>query len=388
MIEREILGTVFQIQCTHSALLDYTDAFLDAYRPNCQSTAACPLRFLSLKLIPDQPRAVTSADGQSVAVHRTKHPYWTFSGVLLETSPRVMVWPTKGLEIRLDLPHIEIRASSRLSTAAAGEAVFHAMRGIALALRSSGPMFHAAVVQFGGRGIAFSGDSLAGKTTLFVETVVRLGAAPVSNDRCVIQQQGGGIQAISWPSYSSYCEGTLRAYPELARAALDYETGDCAYRTQRWPAQLENSFRKDRKRIYPMRWFVQATGVFYEHATELAAIALSRLTTREGPISWRELDPASSEVAARLHEQVFVGDDPAFLPWHGIHRDEAADAAELERFFGELSGTGVRVFELDVPVARIADVRHFIEEACRAPGAHGDVPAPGQVSACLTQLST
>jgi hypothetical protein len=337
----DILGVGVNVAAGATGDLTVSSAFMDAYGPEPRTP---PVRRLDVEVfrssLPD------SRNGLSVPIHRTKHPYWTFDGTILSERPRSVAWPGRKVVCTVREGSLEIMVAGDVKAAFASESVFHAIRSVALPPRAAGAMLHASAIVANGRAILFGGDVLAGKTTLMTEAVLRHHAIPLANDRVLLApDQRGEVTVSSWPSYASYCEGTLLRYPELTRAALAYEQPDCPYRTQTWPAALERTYDKNRKRIYPMGWFADAANRRYAPRAPLGALVFPVLTLDGSPSCLRRL--RSEEGAERLRNLVFLYPDPAFRPWHGIAPSEPPVAPAEVRDL--LRQADVPIFELVVP---------------------------------------
>lgn len=346
-----------------SAVLAYSHAFVDAYVPWSGGADG-----------PDGPRssipvevhlgALPATGGRRVGVHASKHPYWTFDATVgLEDG--VTVWPRGiAVAIRDGGQRIEVTVGPDTSAARAGESLFHALRGVALYQRRAahGSLLHASAVVLDGRAVAFTGSAGAGKTSLLTELVRSGAAAPLSNDRIRISHTGP-LTASTWPSYASYCEGTLRTVPELHTAALAWEAGD-PLRTQQWGTDLAMSFQKSHKRVYPMTWFTDAVGSRFEHAAPLDLLVVSRLDPAAEERHVRRLDPDAPAdrrlLLDLLADNRFDHLEPSFLPWHGLPLPTPAldDAEVLDRF----TATGTPIVSLTLGPGHLRDLAHHLEE--------------------------
>lgn len=345
----QIVGVRFDIEHCESELLRYTFAFMDAYE---SASTTVPVFRVAVdisrcELVPLQ------ASARTVPIHRSKHRYWTFDGHLVREQPRIVRWTTRGIQCTVEESgrRLGIEVDHKTDATFAGEAIFHAMRGIALVRRMPGAMLHASSVVVGGRAIAFTGDVLAGKTSLLTAAVMQHGAQPLANDRVVLREHIGKMYAMSWPSYASYCEGTLLAFPRLASASLAYESEESGYRTQRWSTPLTRSFVKNQKRIYPMKWFTAATECSFCHEAPLAAVVFSHVSPevhrwRLEVFNLHEAD-VRADLANRFLGLLFTGEDESFLPWHEIR----VPASETRGWalVNALYEQEVPVFELQAP---------------------------------------
>jgi hypothetical protein len=327
----QMLGVRFCIDVGHSQrVLEYVDSFMGAYDGRDQDDQP-EHRTIHVSIVrgavPDCPPTVAS-----VPVHRSKHAYWTFDGRVLSTSPPFVSWPTRGVAVRLDrdVRHVEVVTTGN-DHRFDGESIFHVLRSLTLYLRAPGRwLLHASAVCREGRCYAFTGDAFAGKTTLFTEAVLRGRATPVANDRVSI---GPALDVLSWPSYASYCEGTLLRYPELVAAALAYESERCPFRTQRWSGPLSSSFSKFKKRIYPMAWFAAAADRKYRRHAPLGALFLSKVDQSARSPSLRRMDLSAAADRALFLNAVTAGsfesEEPSFMPWHGLDRPRGSASEDL-----------------------------------------------------------
>ncbi|MDR7152044.1 hypothetical protein J2W49_004020 [Hydrogenophaga palleronii] len=206
------------------------------------------------------------------------------------------------------------------------ELVFHAARNLALWRRDArfSCMLHASAVIVHGAAWLFLGNKGAGKSTLFIDSVLRHGATPLSNDR-VLLDSFDGRTIWSWPSYLSYCEGTILDYPELGQvfdAALEGVEPPSARLYRR-------SYEQAHKRIVPPFHFNEVLGRHYARSAPIAGVVCAQLQPGHADgltvISTRRTSQmAISEIA----DAVFSGDDPDFPAWHGVRSSIDANAVE------------------------------------------------------------
>jgi|JI6StandDraft_1071083.scaffolds.fasta_scaffold23722_4 hypothetical protein len=351
----DLLDIGFDLEAECSEDIAYIGAFMDAYlepsRLPCSERFTVKVQRESVPVIP--------LPGSVIPIHRTKHPYWSFDGVLEHVRPRTVAWPSRGVRFEVDSErrHIVAAIGSDTDSVMAGEAVFHAMRGIALACRRTGSLIHASAVVSNGRAIAFSGDVMAGKTTLLAEAAFRLGLSPLTNDRLLIADSGGACLSHSWPSYASFCEGTLLNFPALARAAQAYEEGHGGYTTVRWPAPLRPVFNKTCKRFYPMRWLVDAGVPCFAASAPLHAVVFVRLIPGAGEATWELIE--SNALSQQLRAVLFPPSDHSFLPWHGLGPNSVL--ADPDGLAGLLIGHSVSAWRLSIPID-LADFPSFLDE--------------------------
>jgi hypothetical protein len=358
-----ILDTRFTATSAEPRLLDYSRAFMEAYAADEEPLPAAQEIALSVERA-----AVDGGPGRTVPVHRSKHGYWTFPGVVVGERPRRVVWPSRGVMVSFCREHgsLDVAVGADTPAAVAGEAVFHACRSLALYLRraEAGLLVHASAVTVDGAAVIFTGDVMAGKTTVMTEAVLRHGAVPLSNDRVWLRPEDPP-QAVSWPSYASFCEGTLLNYPPLAEAALRYEDPAYPHRTQTWPWPLRPVFAKDSKRTYPMMWFAEAAGVRFLPRAPLGAVVLTRCAPDAASAEPEPIDLRSGSGRARLTaalaSQVFDTAEPSFLPWHGLPLPRGAPA--VTRIVDQLGAAGVAAFALTVNPSDLTPIKELLWKA-------------------------
>ena len=343
-----LLGVAFELTAERAADLDYVHAFVDAY----DEADVGPDRRVAVRVVREPPPAVS--EGEEVWVHRSKHGYWNFRGSADFGPPRVVAWHGKGVAVTVPDPldAVTVAADPGLSPARAGEATFHVCRSLALYLRDAGRgnLLHASAVECAGRAVLFVGGVNAGKTTLALESVLRHGCRPLANDR-VLATAEAAPAVVSWPSYCSYAEGTLLRYPQLHAAALAYEREECRYRTQRWGPSLAPRYTKDSKRVYPMVWFTDATGIRYRRRAPLGLLLHVRVSPEIPEPVLEPVRPDDDEaragLLAMLAEESFDTVEPSFYPWHGLARPRGAPP--LDDFVRRVDAAGVPVYRLELP---------------------------------------
>lgn len=316
-----LLDTEFSLIADDPGVFDYIICFMGAYEDGSYIESKNRVRFnIHAGVVPE------SIGGRKIKIHTSKHQYWNFYGECSEEDgKRLVLWPERGVIMLLDAaaPNVEFVYSAERGCAVAGEALFHAARGLALYMRdSSGANFiHSSGVEIGGKGVFFTGTVSAGKTTLLLECVAKLGAIPVTNDRVFIKSGDAGVTAYSWPSYSSFCEGTILNYNELTRGALKYQNDPkCRYRTVNWDGPLKYVFDKEHKRAYPMIWFYDCFGKKYIKKSGVDIIFLSRLDMGCVRDDITQLDYRKDReyILSCLTSQSLDGTEPSFKPWHGM----------------------------------------------------------------------
>lgn len=340
-----ILGTLFTLEADRPERLRYVHAFIGAYDRSIEETitADASIRVREGDL---------PAGGQMrvAPVHRSKHPYWNFDAHWMDAGA-IATWPARGIAVRLSASGASVVVPRRTSEATAGEAVFHVCRSLALYRRraSSGNFLHASAANIRGRAVLFCGQSSSGKTTLLTQAVARSGAHPMANDRVVVSRRPG-LDVTSWPSYASYCEGTLLDYAPLRAAAERYERSDCPHRTLSWPHPLRPLYDKQSKRIYPMGWLADAFDVRYTRCAALGALIFPTISS-SGPhvvTRWQLDDPATrGRLAHELDRLSFDRVEPSFLPWHGLSVPQGAPA--VANLVDRLHAAHIPVYSLTCP---------------------------------------
>lgn len=340
-MELAILGTRFVVDAGRPGWLAVTRAFEDAYEhaqlPASRRTAVTIRR-----------SAMPSGGLRSIPVHRSKHRHWTFDGAVQQERPRRVTWPERGVavDVEPDLSALRVDVADGVDDAFASEAAYHALRGVALYARdtANARLVHAGAV-IGRRGaVLFVGGSFSGKTTAATECVLRHGARPLANDRVQLVAGASGVDALSWPSYASFCEGTLRRYDALRRAARAYEVTPPPYRTLRWSADLADAFHRESKRIYPQGWYADAVGARFARRAPVTAIVFVRLDPHVAApsIETIEADDGADPLAALLDEHAFDAAEPSFMPWHGIAATHDAGGAVAVARAARSAGVAVR----------------------------------------------
>lgn len=362
MSQISILGVRLSIATGEARLLDYLCAFMDAYEQEPGDIR--PDKHVCLTVRRD---ALNAPERHTVVgVHRSKHAYWNFDAELHENSQRLVTWRSKGIEVELrdGALDVNVTVDPAVDHVQAGEALFHICRSLALYHRAGyrGNLLHASAVAFDDACVAFTGDVSAGKTTLLTESVFRYGARPLANDRVLVTADERPV-AVSWPSYSSFCEGTLLNYPPLAAAAAAYEDDGCPFRTQKWERPLAPLFDKESKRVYPMSWFSEAAGVKFVRTRPLRVLVLSRLDPACAAPEVRRINLSDAgergRVAAALRPCTFDLKEPSFLPWHGLTLP--AGAPELPNLIGRLHQAGVAVFDFHIGVGDLELLEELFE---------------------------
>lgn len=367
-----LLGVRLELETQDAEALQFVDAFLAAYDGHDGGSSANVKLRARLRRAHVPERFV----GEPVEVHRSpSQPEWNFDGRRRTEGGRVVVaWPTRSALVEWDSASstMDVTVSPSESSSAAGEAFFHACRSVALSLRPPhlGALLHAGAVAGPDGAVAFSGDPLAGKTTLMIASVLNHDLQPLSNDRLLVTF-GVTPQAVSFPGYFSCCEGTLLAHEPLARAANAFESPANPLRTMPREEALRCEFTKRRKRMYPMAWFAEAVGRRYAYAAPLRALVLPRVVAGTRGHRLQRLDLANRLHTEALHgiltRNVFGPDDPSFRPWHGLRPPDGQAAAR--RLLETLRLAGVPVYRLRTDPHRLDGLAELLAETTMAASA-------------------
>lgn len=267
-----------------------------------------------------------------IAFHcSANYPHWNITG---HGRPGRLVLAPYGIELGFDVEHGLTVWSCDPPDPRAAELVFHAARGLALAAGSSGRsvMLHASAVVIAGRALLFAGTKGAGKSTLFIEALTAAGADPLANDRVTLRLDRGAV-VESWPSYASYCEGTIADYPALRAAFLAYERSAISAGLTRWGDRFEPDYTQARKRIVPPRFLVESLGRRYQLAAPLGALVMARADPACAGLELARARTTAQLADAELAAIVFGDDDADFPRWHGLaaRRTGAPDRWQLLR---------------------------------------------------------
>ena len=223
-------------------------------------------------------------------------------------------------------------------------------RNLAVYWRSgtNGTFLHASGIVLDRAAFLFVGPRGAGKTTVLLESTLRMGAQPLSNDRVHVSADDAPI-ARSWPGYLTLFEGTMLRHPRLLEAARRYEL-DESFRTASWPDEPTASFDRADKRIYPMQWFSTALGRRYVASAPLGALVLLSSAAAGQPSHCEPLDLGISAtreaVIAVLNTESFDHEEDDFLAWHGLPLP--SDAPTARSLVQRLHTAGVRIYGLRV----------------------------------------
>jgi len=310
----------------------YFEAFASDYAGATATTpprASWPIRIAA----GEPPRPDDAAGDGPIDFHRSaNYRHWSLTG---HGRPGRLALAAYGLTLAFDPDRGLTVWSSDPPSARAAELVFHAARGLALAVGSGGQslMLHASAAVLGGRAILFAGTKGAGKSTLFIEAVTAAGATPLANDRVTLRLDAAAI-AESWPSYASYCEGTIADYPALGAAFLGYERSAWSAGLVRWGDGFERDYTQARKRIVPPRFLVESLGRRYAFTAPAAALVMARAEVLPGAAFRARQGRTTAQLTDDELAGIVFGDDDADFPrWHGLpaRRGEMAARTTLLR---------------------------------------------------------
>lgn len=339
--EYTLLDTHFTVEVFTRWILRHSDEFMRAYRdPYEHSTAEINVVKIQQVDYPGEPEGEESARRP---VHRSKHPRWSFDAVTHNATPQWWHWEERGFCVRRvndDSRSIsedtepdtwQFGIKPNVEPAVVSESLFHLLRSIAIYKRSrrNSHFLHASgvVSPNTGKAVLFTGSVSAGKTTLMTHAVLKANALPLTNDRAWVLCEGSNEvcpQIVSWPSYASYCEGTLLNDDRLRSGAVAFEEQNSILRVTKNDRPLQNRFDKDAKRIYPMGWFSDIANCKYETEAPLATISISQVDPYTTRSTLRELNPAGSQadramILTAIETEQFDSSEPSFRDWHGMH---------------------------------------------------------------------
>jgi hypothetical protein len=128
-----VLGVEFGIEADSPGVVDYTQAFLDAYADHANGEKQLRRRSVTLR-VKRQPEPVAPDRGVVVPIHRSKHAYWSLEGRVLSDQPRVVAWPSRRISVSLteDASEVDVFLHDEMDQRLAGESVFHVLRSLAL----------------------------------------------------------------------------------------------------------------------------------------------------------------------------------------------------------------------------------------------------------------
>lgn len=313
----QILEVDLTIEGDDDGWLSYFDDFASDY----ESAVRCPVvRRWTIRVDADGSfsSSGTAPAAGSVLFHRsTNYPHWNLTAW---GQPGRFSLREYGLHLSFDANDgLRVQSAAPVQARAA-ELVFHAARGLALAVGTSGQslMLHASAVAIGGRALLFAGTKGAGKSTIFIDAVTHLGAVPLANDRVTLRC-GDATHVESWPSYLSYCEGTIMDYPELERAFLAYESSPRSEGLMRWGRIFTRSYTQHYKRIIPTCFLVESLKRRYAFAAPVGALVLPQADiTAVEPLHTRCERSTQQLTDEEVSAIVFGDEDMDFPRWHGL----------------------------------------------------------------------
>lgn len=340
----QILDTLFRIDSSAEPWSRFFDRFSGAYEADTTLPPPASEIDLCIELVSETrlDRVLEGLGRGLSAFHSSKnYEHWSISGHGRAGAIALRQYGL-GFEFRGGVLRAIV---SRRSSQRAPELIFHAARSIALCLRSSpfDVMLHAsAIVLPGGGAVLFAGGKGSGKSTLFAEMVIRGRCKPLANDRVFLT--AGSADLWSWPSYLSYCEGTILDYPPLRTAFDAYEAEAQQHGCRIWGTAYRAIYSQTAKRIVPPYYLQSGVQSRYAcHATASTLVIPYASTTLSAPFTVvRECD-ASELSLAQLKQFCFLGPDPDFPPWHGI---PAGGVASVRRVSDEIRASGMRVVEI------------------------------------------
>lgn len=360
----KLLDTVFEFQADKEDVLDYIDYFMDSYGEIGNKIEEKNLVKVQVAAgnVPEH-----LENSETVKVHTTKHPYWNFSGEYTEKQEgRTVLWPTRNILITLDssATNIAVIYCAKEKAVFVGEAIFHMMRGIALYKRdnTNANFLHASGVIVNQKGFLFTGAVSAGKTTLLLEGIAKYGATPLTNDRIFLKCDEDEVRGYSWPSYASFCEGTILQYPGLTEGANTYQKDEnYKYRTIDFPGELKEAYDKGSKRIYPMMFMCDWLSTKFVNSSKIHTVFISKLDINAEKMKIKELskDEDYDFIYQSLESQLFDSREPSFMPWHGLKlRDGCTPVGELIDKFYE---TDCKIVEVVLSPEHIEDFMEYIK---------------------------
>lgn len=355
----------------HSAFGDawFFDRIARSYEPSVVEPGAMPAMDIRVHHASAAELADAAAGWPAQArFHRSlNYPHWNLEGPA--DAGGAIHLPGEGMLFRHDARracldvHIDPMRAVRSS-----ELIFHAARNLTLWRRGPrfAPMLHASAVVLDGGAWLFLGSKGAGKSTLFIDMVLRHGARPLANDRVLLDAEDGR-SVWSWPSYLSYCEGTIVDYPELRRIFdaglrdLQRRHIDAGQTCDR--ALYRRSYAQRHKRIVAPCLLAEVLGTLYVPRAPLAGVV--RATLEPGHAAGVTVHASGSTTGlqhADIADALFPADDPDFPCWHGDTRGLAQRPEPGAAALGWLRAADVPWLEITIdPVCGKHGLRQLLD---------------------------
>ncbi|MEV7013771.1 hypothetical protein [Streptosporangium sp. NPDC051022] len=213
---------------------------------------------------------------------------------------------------------------------------------------------HASAVVVDGQAVLFSGPKRSGKTTCFLDAIVRTGARPLSVDKVHLAADPvtGGFQVFGIPTRLRVLAGTLQKYPGSWDGFIPEEYRGVG-EERLWRGE------SDSKVSIPLTSLRTVTGKDFTLQAPLGMIVLPDVARGREPLLREVTDPL--EVAELMRPNVYTPDNPEEDWWSGIGEHLAADLrARAEDFLAGIGAT--------VPILRLEGaerIDHLIQEAQR-----------------------
>lgn len=359
-----ILDTMFHISADNLETLNYIDYFMDAY--DIESVGMLIKNNVNIDVEAEE--IPTTIAGEKIKVHTTKHEYWNLFGECkIDSDIRSVLWTTRKILVKLDSEcnNIKIFYAKDLESKFVGESVFHVLRSIALYSRENknANFLHASAAVIDDKGVVFTGAVSAGKTTLLLEMIQNLNAVPLSNDRIYLRNTASELYAYSWPSYASFCEGTILNYNRLKMEAIKYQRDEkYKYRTINTDTELINTFDKIHKRIFPMMLLCDSMNIKFLKSHKIDNMFFSHLDIDCKLDVIRELDYENDYqfIYESLEKQLFDSREPSFNPWHGLKiKDNSNTVKQLVK---NMLNSGCRIHYIHINPTRMDNLTKYIRD--------------------------
>lgn len=361
----KLLNSFFKIESKDENVFRYVEYFMDSYDSDGEMLEVEN----TINIVMHSGKVPASLPGSKpIKIHTTKHPYWNLSGEYVENeNQRTVLWNTRGFLVTVfeNALRIEITYDEFLKPVFVGESLFHVLRGIALYKRDNkdANFLHASGIIHNNKGILFTGAVSAGKTTLLLESIQKLGAKPLTNDRIFLKSKDEKMMGYSWPSYASFCEGTILQYPGLKKGALAYQYDEeNKYRTIEFNNELQEAFDKGTKRVYPMLFLCDCFQTSFAVSSAINTIFISKLDINCKETKIRELSYCEDYefIKNSFQSQTFDTREPSFNPWHGL--ELGCGTKPVERFITDLQQAGCKIFEANLSPLLMDDFIEYLKK--------------------------